>query len=96
MRRFKDNLIALFGGCLIVFLIGLLYSPMRAMLWSTLDLVMMVIQKAFLGDIVRNLIIWILIAVIGASLCLTKREQNKLWIILTCIAEVIASTIMFF
>ncbi len=96
MREFKNNLIALFGGCVIVAVIGLFIPSMREMLWGTLELVGMVIQKAFLGDIVRNLIILGVIAAIGVALCLTKKEQNKLWIILTGVVELIATILMFF
>ena len=96
MERFGKKLIVLIGGLFALpFLLGLFVPSLRAALWAVPRFFWMIIEPFFLSDILWKIGIMILILVVGGALCLTRKEERKLWVILTAIAEFISGLLLF-
>lgn len=96
MERFGKKMIVLIGGLFVLpLLLGLVAPSLREVLWAIPAFFWQIIKGFFLSDLAVKIGIMVFILIVGGALCLTRKEERKLWGILTAVAEFVSGILMF-
>lgn len=95
MRNFENNLKTIIAFVVILLLIALFIPSTREFIFAFGQLLWIPFKAFFLEEYVWKTIILIAILIAGGALMLTRREERKLWILLTGIFEIVSVFLMF-
>lgn len=95
MERFLKKLLAIIVMLMILVLLGLFIPTFREGIFGVLYFLWQLFKELFLSDVIGKLFIMVFILIIGSTLCITRRNERKLWGILTGIFTVVSGLLMF-
>lgn len=95
MERFLKKLLVIIVMLVILVLLGLFIPTLKEGIFGVLYFLWQLFKELFLSDFIGKLFIMVFVLLIGSTLCITRRNERKLWGILTGIFTVVSGLLMF-
>lgn len=95
MKDFKATIMAFALTILLFLTIALVMPETRELIYGSLSFLGAIIKTFFLEELIGKFIILIFISAIGYIMSIKKRNQQKLWLTLTALADIISAALLF-